>query len=372
MASPAVIDIDSLLQPIPGELPAGSDPREDSSPLSIYQAIKIARYAARDAEKNNLYSEVNNNDADEHWRKIITDAPKLLSGQAKDLDVATWYTEALTRRYGFAGLRDAFRLIEGLIAQYWDGLYPMPDEDGVETRVAQLAGLNGKSSDGVLIAPIRRIPITEGYSPGPFAFYQYQQAVELERISNEDTKESKAEKLGFTLESIQQAVAATDVSFFIDLLEDVELTIASCRNIERMFEELCGRDDAPSMRALVNVLDECVSAVNHLAKHLLPSPDDFSQDETSESLMLDDKAADSGVKNRVQEVIHSREVAFKQLIEIAQFFKKTEPHSPVSYALEKAVKWGNMALEELIVELIPDDSARKHFSMLTGVKLVED
>ena len=70
--------------------------------------------------------------------------------------------------------------------------------------------------------------------------------------------------------------------------------------------------------------------------------------------------------------INSREAAFKQLLDIAQFFRKTEPHSPVSYVLEKAVKWGNMPLNELIVELIPDSSSRERYSELTGVKSNED
>ena len=127
------------------------------------------------------------------------------------------------------------------------------------------------------------------------------------------------------------------------------------------------------MRALVNVLEECSSAVNHLAKHLLPLPVEEVA-ETASGDMQDTTSGKTagGAKNVVVEAINSREVAFKQLLEIAQFFKKTEPHSPVSHALEKAVKWGNMALEELIVEWIPDEAARKHFTMLTGVKHIED
>ncbi len=371
MASPAVIDIESLLQPIDGEFATGSDPRDDSSPLSSYQIIKTARYAARDAEKNNLYND-GASDADEHWRKIINEAPKLLTEKAKDLDVVTWYTEALTRRYGFSGLRDALLLVEGLIERYWDNLYPMPDEDGIETRVAQFAGLNGKSSDGVLIAPIRRIPITGGYTPGPFAFYQYQQAVELERISNEDAKESKAAQLGFSFASIEQVVAATDSQFFVDLLDDIAQMVNSCRNLETSFENHCGRDEAPSMRALINVLQECASAVNHMAKHLLPVAEELVEPELAVDAEGAPQTAAQARAAAKDEAIINRESAFKKLIEIAQFFKKTEPHSPVSYALEKAVKWGNMALDELIVELIPDDTARKHFTMLTGVNDLEN
>ena len=31
--------------------------------------------------------------------------------------------------------------------QFWDGIYPLPDEDGLATRVAPLTGLNGEDAD---------------------------------------------------------------------------------------------------------------------------------------------------------------------------------------------------------------------------------
>lgn len=376
MASSAVLDISEFLNPISEDRPTGEDLRLDASPLSSYQTIKTARYAARDAEKNNLYNE-GSGEADEYWRKILTLAPKILREESKDLEVATWLTEAMVRRYGFQGLRDSMQLIEGLLGQFWDNLYPTPDEDGIETRVAPLAGLNGTSNEGVLIAPIRRIPLTEGYTPGPFAYYQYQQAVDLERITNEDAREAKAEKLGFTLAHIEQAVAESSESFFVDLLDDIATTIDSCRGIEKLLDNLCGSDDAPSTRAIITTLEECRAAVNHIAKHKLPVAVDVAAHEEENPA---DSAAASATRatntgntaSVIANALVSRDAAFKQLLEIAQFFRKTEPHSPVSYALEKAVKWGNMSLEELIVELIPDSSSRKHFSELTGVKSNED
>ena len=375
MASSAILDIPELLNPIAGDLPTGQDLRLDSSPLSSYQTIKTARSAARDAEKNNIYNE-GGGDADEYWRKILTLAPKILREESKDLEVATWLTEAMVRRYGFPGLRDSMQLIEGLLNQFWENLYPMPDEDGIETRVSPLIGLNGRSNDGVLIAPIRRIPLTEGYTPGPFAYYQYQQAIEIERITNEDTREAKAEKLGFTIANIAQAVNESSENYFVDILDDMAATIESCRNIEKLLDNLCGSEEAPSTRGIVLTVEECRSAVNHIAKHKLPleveTPVQDEQNSTSDAASGTGKPNAANTANVIANALVSRDAAFKQLLEIAQFFRKTEPHSPVSYALEKAVKWGNMTLEDLIVELIPDSSSRKHFSELTGVKSNED
>ncbi|HSC66717.1 MAG TPA: type VI secretion system protein TssA [Cellvibrio sp.] len=367
MASQPVLDLASLLAPISSDNPTGVDLRLDASPLSNYQTIKTARYAARDAEKNNLYKEANG-EADEHWRKILSLAPGLLLRESKDLEVATWLTEALIRRNGFQGLRDAFGLIEGLLDNFWDNLYPLPDEeDGIETRVAPLAGLSGTNTEGVLIAPIRRVPLTEGYSPGPFAYWQYQQAVELERITNEDARISKTEKLGFTLADIERAVEESAAEFIIDQFDDINVTIDSAKRVEKLLDELCGSEHSPSMRAIVNALEECRGALNHIAKHKLP----IEVAQTSDAQGTPAAATTNAVQSPgvvVSNALVSREAAFKQLLDIAKFFRTTEPHSPVSYALEKAVKWGNMPLDELIVELIPDSSSRKHFSELTGVK----
>lgn len=48
----------------------------------------------------------------------------------------------------------------------------------------------------------------------------------------------------------------------------------------------------------------------------------------------------------------NRDQAFHQLRELSEFFKKTEPHSPVPYLLEKAIRWGYMPLPELMTELL--------------------
>jgi len=51
---------------------------------------------------------------------------------------------------------------------------------------------------------------------------------------------------------------------------------------------------------------------------------------------------------------HSREEAFEMLNGVARYFKEREPHSPVPYLIERAVKWGRMPLEEWLKDVIKD------------------
>ena len=65
--------------------------------------------------------------------------------------------------------------------------------------------------------------------------------------------------------------------------------------------------------------------------------------------------------------IKNRADAFRRLNEVSEYFRKTEPHSPISYSIEKTIKWGDMSLSELMRELVPEDALRSYGS-LTGIK----
>src|SRR5581483_9147750 len=158
MASQEVLDFSQLLLPITGDGPAGEDLRADASPNSLYYLVKDARSAARAAERQIVMEDEPSARPD--WRPVFYHAVKALAERSKDLEITAYLIEALVRLYGFAGLRDGFRLARGLIEQFWDGLYPLPDEEGLATRVAPLTSLNGDDAEGTLIAPIALVPLT--------------------------------------------------------------------------------------------------------------------------------------------------------------------------------------------------------------------
>jgi type VI secretion system protein ImpA len=370
MASEQAIQLHSLLQPISEDNPAGDDIRQDTSATSSYYAIKGERGSARAAERNHMYDS-DHSEADIHWRKILELAPQILQTQTKDLEIASWYTEALIRRYGFQGLRDGFQLIHGLIDQYWEDLYPRPDEDGIETRVASLSGLNGEGAEGVLIAPIRNVDITQGQEPGPFSFWKYQQVLEVEKISDEAAKAEKTAKLGFSNADVERAVSESSETFFVDIRDDVNEAINTFREISRMLDDHCGISDSPPSSNILNTLEECLGAINHIGKHKMPveaivENGDVETDESSSTL------TEPSTGQSTSGPIQSRAEAFEKLTEISEFFRKTEPHSPISYIIERAVKWGDMSLNELIKELIPDSSARDTYGSLTGINTEDD
>ncbi|MBL1276978.1 MAG: type VI secretion system protein TssA [Ectothiorhodospiraceae bacterium] len=371
MSSPILIDINTLLEPISEDSPVGVDLRENPSASSLYAEIKDARNSARAAERNSMF-DGGSSEAQENWSKILTLAPTILASESKDLEIACWYTEALIRKSGYAGLRNGFALIRQLIKHYWhDGLFPAPDEDGIETRVASISGLNGEGSEGVLLAPIRSTHITDDIHPGPFSLWQYKQAIDITRISDNNSRSEQTSKVGFSMEDIENVVEQSSSEYFVALQSDINACLTEYRAISTLLLEHCGSLDAPATSKIIELLEESLGAINHIAKHkfpVAPEPQEPPNDSEITELTTDTVAPKTGLNGAPT----SRQDAFRQLASLSEYFRKTEPHSPISYVLDKAVKWGDMNLDELMNELIPDSSSRTTYSSLTGVKTNDD
>jgi len=375
MASPEVFDFAQLVAPIAGENPAGVSLRDDFSPTSIYHAIKDARAAARAAERAVAWGdeeESQDNRAD--WRPVLEEAPKVIAQKSKDLEIAAWLTEALIRKHGYAGLRDGFRLARELIERFWDNLYPLPDEDGVITRVAPLTGLNGDESDGVLITPIANVPITAGTTYAPFTLSDYKQAVELDQLGDPDKRAQRIEQGAVSMQMFDTAVAETSPDFFRNLLDDIEQCSEEFQNLCNVLEEKCGKGEdgyslAPPSSNIRNALKSCHEDVRNVCKHLLV-------DDTAEEMIGgEDGGAIIPVEGQAGQAVsqvRTRNDAFRALLQVAEFFKRTEPHSPVSYALEQAVRWGKMPLPDLLSELVPEKATREQIFKLVGIKPPEE
>lgn len=364
MASDTLIDLEGLLTPISEESPTGEDARQKPS----YLTVASARNSARSAERSHAFDGINN-EANEFWKQILDTAPGIIQHESKDLKIASWYCEALIRLHGFQGLRDGFQLLHGLVENFWEGLFPLPDEDGMEIRVASLTGLNGEGSEGAIIAPIRNVIITQGREPGPFSFWQYRQALEVERLPDEDARQKKIANIGFSLKNIEQAVTESTEAFFVDVRDDVQACIDLYSKLSELLDSLCESHISPSSSNILNTLKEVLGAINHIGKNKFPVTVN-DEPETTEATDADTSHSEqttSFASAVPAGSIKNREAAFRQLADIAEFFRRTEPHSPISYVLEKAVKWGDMPLSALIAELIPDESSREHYSKLTGV-----
>ncbi|MEZ5666425.1 MAG: type VI secretion system protein TssA [Alphaproteobacteria bacterium] len=369
MATAPVLDLDSLVAPISDEAPTGEDLRADASPTSIYYQLKDARSSARAAERQSA-AEGESGSVPDQWRVILDKAPAVLAERSKDLEIAAWLIEALVRFHGFAGLRDGFRLITALVGAHWAGLYPVEDEDGLETKIAPLTGLNGEGADGTLIMPIRQIPLTEPGDTGPLAYWHYQQADAVGRIADEDKRQARIDAGAITVDQFNAAVNATSPGFYQRLFEDAAEATAAFAEMEAVLNELCGADGPPT-GAIRSSMSDVIDLVRYAARDRMPvaaAEPEAAGDAAQAPAAGGGGEAAAAAPRGGSDVIANREDAFRLILKAAEFFRRNEPHSPIAYTLEDLVRRGRMSLHELLIELLPDGDARRGFLTAAGIK----
>jgi type VI secretion system protein ImpA len=66
--------------------------------------------------------------------------------------------------------------------------------------------------------------------------------------------------------------------------------------------------------------------------------------------------------------IQTRTQALAQLRLVAEFFRRTEPHSPVAYLADKAAKWGEQPLHLWLRAVVKDEATLGRLEEMLGVE----
>src|SRR5829696_6816073 len=132
------MDIEPLLQPISPESPCG----EDLSYDPVFNDLEtLAKGKEAQQISDNPEWQVAGEEPD--W-KLMREKCCELFARTKDLRIAAHLTLALLKLDGLPGLRDGLTLIQRLIREQWEGVYPRldPEDNNDPTqRVNIIAGL---------------------------------------------------------------------------------------------------------------------------------------------------------------------------------------------------------------------------------------
>lgn len=375
MKSPDILDFAKLLEPIPGDNPAGSDVRTDFSPTSVYQQVNEAQKLARRVEKQFLEAYGDKDfqpSAPPDWKPVLKLGQQLLIEKTKDLEITSWMIEALARLHGMAGLRDGFRLARELVEKFWDHIYPRPDEDGLATTVGKIAGLNGLDAEGTLIRPIALLPITKPGGARAMNSTDFMTVAKLDGMDDAKQRAKTEEETGLSRKIYDAAVAESGADFYRTMLADLDAALEEYQKLGEFLDERCGADSPPTSKvreALNNVRDIVAPIVAKYAPVEAPAEDGQPAAEGDAALVPQNGIPAAAV---AAGAVRNREDAFRLLLKVADFFEQTEPHSPVSFALKQAVRWGEMNLPELLTELLPDKGPRENLFRLLGIPQQEE
>lgn len=367
----SVIDLDALLAPIDGDNPSGESLRYEGT----YDQIKEARREDEVLAQGDWSRDLKVAD----WPLVIKLATNALLTKTKDLQIAVWLTEGVVkhdRHDRWVALRDGLNLLRGLHENFWETVYPEIDPEDDEGPLASRANVLA-ALDARLAVIIKELPLTAGQK---YSYLQYLESKQfdipenIEALEYELQEKFKALKAQaetdrkVTGDDWRKAKAATSRDF-------IEARFALIGECWDAYKALDAEMDAkfaretPGLGEFKKSFEEIRTLVDLIVKEKQkaePREDELGDAESSDA----DEGAGGSVSGGGFGVsagaIRSRQEALKRLSEIAAFFRQTEPHSPVSYAVDRAVKWGNMPLEAWLADVLKDGTALESVREVLG------
>src|SRR5690606_2483262 len=135
------------------------------------------------------------------------------------------------------------------------------------------------------------------------------------------------------------AVAETSDDFFLALHDDIQQAIDEFQLYSQKLDELCGSESPPSS-SILGALTACRDVVQSVAKEVLARQSEAAQateEAADQAAAADDQGQPAARTAATVAVgvgeIRNREDALKALGDIAEFFRRNEPHTPVTYLL---------------------------------------
>ena len=345
MTSPPVLDLEELLGPIPGENPSGKS--------LVYEPEYDLLKEARRAEDDTLQGDWQRKSKVAEWDRVIELAEEILRKKSKDLQVAAWMAEAAARLHGFAGLRDGFRLIKGLLDRFWETCYPEIDDGDLEARAAPLGFLN---HERLLPMLLRGLPLTDDAGEHRYSFFRWQEsrATDNAGLKDPDHMQVLINEGKIVSKQFDDAVAQTPRSYYERLVGDLEECQAALKELDRCADERFGRE-APSLVNVRKALEDCQKLLVPILKTKRELEPDESipaeEAETAEDGQDQDEGPpeeDGGdVETRVAPPrrragatgpIADAPDAYRRILDAAAYLRQNDRGSPVPYLVVRALR----------------------------------
>jgi type VI secretion system protein ImpA len=331
-----------LLNPIAGDNPSGTNLRYDP----VYDQIKEARRQDDLGPQGDWQRERKSAD----YRQVVELAGKAIAERSKDLQLATWLTEAALHREKFSGLQQGLELLRGLLEQYWDTLYPEIEDGDLEARAMLLGWL---AEERMILAIRVSTPITAG----GLSFFDYQ---ESRRIGTEEDAKTDAQKAARAAaiaqgkpgaEDFDKDAASTPTAQYQAWVAALDGCLAAVASLGALCDEKFG-PDAPSFHALRTALEEVRHTTNQILQkrpgHAAPPPLTQVEPEPQPYYPPDQEVAAAAVaaapatKATIGLDPENIDEVAPRLNAVAKFLRSQNASSPAPYLMLRGYRWGEL------------------------------
>lgn len=347
------IDIDSLLAPISEQNPCGEWLRYEGT----YDRIVEARREDDETLPQGVWK-TKAKRAD--WHQVVELCSDALRKHTKDLQIAAYLTEAWMSLHGPGGAVAGLRLLAELSRCYWDSIYPLLDGSDADFRLAPFDWLDQRLKVRLKLLPLG---VSDKEGQRSYCYADWERTL---RPGGGTQAESAADKRdNATLPTQAQIVQSLERTPGADLLQTTAQLTLLCTASEELAQVIDSLVQGNS-----GVLRQTHKMLEQMLGFFKPWSERASQAVAAVAAVADDPPNTPGPAPAASAPsrIRSRAEAYKLLDHVAEYLLCTEPHSPTGYLLKRAVRWGELPLTQLLVELVPEERNLASIYGLLGIK----
>ncbi|MBS0394050.1 MAG: type VI secretion system protein TssA [Proteobacteria bacterium] len=319
-------ELDRLKAPTDAQPPCGVS-LEDSPELGAFNALRVFGQGAPWEQPPD-------------WRALRGRALETLA-RSKDVRILAHFAAAALRTDGIGSFLESLGVAAGWLEDYWDAVYPGLDEDGIFRRNALSCFVDRVA----VIDALRRAPLVANRQLGAFSLRDTELAAGTLQPTEADTAVPTPGQIG-------AAFTAMDYAELGALVAAVDAALAALSRIETKTRESIGTEGTPDMGPLATTLKRIQGIVREqAAAHPGAGAAGAAAGAGTEAPTAAGGAAVGGP-------IRTRQDALRALDAVAQFFRQTEPSSPVPIFIERARRLVDKSFLEVLEDVAPDALAQ--------------
>jgi len=322
------INIDKLIEPVSEASPCGEDLEYDP----VFGELERAAQGT----PGHTMGEEEIAAQPPDWLEI-SEGAEALFGRTKDLRVATHLAQARLHLDGIPGLASGLALIDKMLHEFWDDVHPeldAEDDNDPTLRMNSLMALNGQDE---FINSLDRAVLVSSKTLGRFSMRDI-------RLANGEISQSDGDDTTIPDPAhIDAAFLDCELEELTANSEAVAQCIDSLDDLESYAREQVGTEFAPDIDRLSFELKVVHAKLR----------EQLGRRGVELNPLEGEAGGDGAAPASVPGEIRSRNDAIRVLDQVCEYFRKTEPSSPVPMLLQRAKGLISKDFIEILRDLTP-------------------
>jgi len=310
------IDVDALLAEFDGDSPCGEDLEYDPDFIEL-ETIAVAKDEQQVGDSVIAAEGVD-------FSKVASMSLAILE-RTKDLRAAVYLCEGVLHSDGFVPFERGLAYIHGVLEKYWDGVYPLLDEDDDNDPTMRVNALRGLTSSDTVLQAVRRARLTDSRTMGRWSLRDI-------AVAEAETPQPADMESAPDPAAISAAFQDTDPDTMTAIREAVTNCRTHVKNITAILDDKVGAD-GPDFADLDKLLFKAESAISKVLGGTEPEAVD-----SDSSVETTGGAAPMASGGSISGAIRSTDDVTRMIDRICEYYARSEPSSPVPMILQRARK----------------------------------